>query len=127
MEWVLTMVLVLQAHLPSQNGNTEPSPLRSTGLAFETNNKWFASSAGDRDIKIGDIATDSLRFTLAGHNSTVRGLAVTPRRPDLSSCGEDKMVKFCDLETNKVIRHYHGHLGGVCTLALHPCLAYFTE
>jgi len=27
------------------------------------------------------------------------------------------MVKCWDLETNKVIRHYHGHLSGVYSLA----------
>jgi len=30
------------------------------------------------------------------------------------------MVKCWDLEQNKVIRHYHGHLSGVYSLALHP-------
>jgi len=34
--------------------------------------------------------------------------------------GQDGQV--LDLETNKVIRHYHGHLSGVYTLALHPTL-----
>ena len=38
------------------------------------------------------------------------------------SAGEDKMVKCWDLEYNKVIRHYHGHLSGVYSLALHPAL-----
>eukprot|EP01017_Pseudomicrothorax_dubius_P030250 TRINITY_DN3757_c0_g1_i4.p1 TRINITY_DN3757_c0_g1~~TRINITY_DN3757_c0_g1_i4.p1 ORF type:complete len:268 (-),score=59.20 TRINITY_DN3757_c0_g1_i4:51-815(-) len=37
-------------------------------------------------------------------------------------CGEDKMVKCWDLETNKVVRDYHGHLSGVYSLALHPTL-----
>jgi pleiotropic regulator 1 len=32
------------------------------------------------------------------------------------------MVKCWDLETNKVIRHYHGHLSGVYSLSLHPTL-----
>lgn len=32
------------------------------------------------------------------------------------------MVKCWDLEYNKVIRHYHGHLSGVYSLALHPTL-----
>ena len=91
-------------------------------LAVEPENKWFASGAGDRTIKIWDLATGSLRLTLTGHISTVRGLAVSPRHPYLFSCGEDKMVKCWDLETNKVIRHYHGHLSGVYTLALHPTL-----
>jgi pleiotropic regulator 1 len=91
-------------------------------LAVEPNNQWFASGAGDRTIKIWDLATGNLRLTLTGHISTVRGLAVSPRHPYLFSCGEDKMVKCWDLETNKVIRHYHGHLSGVYTLALHPTL-----
>lgn len=91
-------------------------------LAVEPDNKWFASGAGDRTIKIWDLATGTLRLTLTGHISTVRGLAVSPRHPYLFSCGEDKMVKCWDLETNKVIRHYHGHLSGVYTLALHPTL-----
>lgn len=91
-------------------------------LAVEPNNEWFASGAGDRTIKIWNLATGSLRLTLTGHISTVRGLAVSPRHPYLFSCGEDKMVKCWDLETNKVIRHYHGHLSGVYTLALHPRL-----
>lgn len=91
-------------------------------LAVEPNNQWFASGAGDRTIKIWDLATGSLRLTLTGHISTVRGLAVSPRHPYLFSCGEDKMVKCWDLETNKVIRHYHGHLSGVYTLSLHPTL-----
>ncbi|KAF4509719.1 hypothetical protein G6O67_003861 [Ophiocordyceps sinensis] len=91
-------------------------------LAVEPGNKWFASGAGDRTIKIWDLAAGSLLLTLTGHISTVRGLAVSPRHPYLFSCGEDKLVKCWDLETNKVIRHYHGHLSGVYTLSLHPTL-----
>ena len=91
-------------------------------LTVEPNNAWFASGAGDRTIKIWDLATGSLRLTLTGHISTVRGLAVSPRHPYLFSCAEDKMVKCWDLETNKVIRHYHGHLSGVYALSLHPTL-----
>ncbi|QIX02199.1 hypothetical protein AMS68_007716 [Peltaster fructicola] len=91
-------------------------------LAMEPGNEWFASGAGDRTIKIWDLATGRLKLTLTGHISTVRGLAVSPRHPYLFSCGEDKMVKCWDLESNKVIRHYHGHLSGVYTLALHPTL-----
>ncbi|KAI0893963.1 WD40 repeat-like protein [Annulohypoxylon nitens] len=91
-------------------------------LAVEPHNQWFASGAGDRTIKVWDLATGRLRITLTGHIAAVRGLAVSPRHPYLFSCGEDKMVKCWDLETNKVIRHYHGHLSGVCSLSLHPTL-----
>ncbi|KAI2463656.1 WD40 repeat-like protein [Annulohypoxylon bovei var. microspora] len=91
-------------------------------LAVEPHNQWFASGAGDRTIKVWDLATGRLRITLTGHIAAVRGLAVSPRHPYLFSCGEDKMVKCWDLETNKVIRHYHGHLSGVASLSLHPTL-----
>ena len=91
-------------------------------LTVEPGNQWFASGAGDRTIKIWDLASGMLKLTLTGHISTVRGLAVSPRHPYLFSCGEDKKVKCWDLEANKVIRDYHGHLSGVYTLALHPTL-----
>ncbi|KAG5651550.1 pre-mRNA-splicing factor prp46 [Sphagnurus paluster] len=91
-------------------------------VAVEPGNKWFATGAGDRVIKIWDLASGELKLSLTGHISTVRGLAVSPRHPYLFSCGEDKMVKCWDLEANKVIRHYHGHLSGVYSLALHPTL-----
>ncbi|GAA5827410.1 hypothetical protein JCM11251_003798 [Rhodosporidiobolus azoricus] len=91
-------------------------------IAVEPGNKWFATGAGDRVIKIWDLASGELKLSLTGHISTVRGLAVSSRHPYLFSCGEDKMVKCWDLETNKVIRHYHGHLSGVYSLALHPTL-----
>ncbi|KAG8929836.1 pre-mRNA-splicing factor prp46 [Tulasnella sp. 418] len=91
-------------------------------VAVEPGNKWFATGAGDRVVKIWDMASGELKLSLTGHISTVRGLAVSPRHPYLFSCGEDKMVKCWDLESNKVIRHYHGHLSGVYALSLHPTL-----
>src|SRR6202021_1022965 len=111
-------------------------------VAVEPGNQWFCTGAGDRIIKIWDLASGELKLSLTGHISTVRGLAVSPRHPYLFSCGEDKvstrclllvsgslylrysefsqMVKCWDLEANKVIRHYHGHLSGVYSLSLHP-------
>ncbi|KAJ3334310.1 pre-mRNA-splicing factor prp46 [Blyttiomyces sp. JEL0837] len=91
-------------------------------IAVDPSNEWFATGAGDRVIKIWDLASGVLKLTLTGHIASVRGLAVSNRHPYLFSGGEDKMVKCWDLEYNKVIRHYHGHLSGVYSLALHPTL-----
>jgi len=91
-------------------------------VAVEPGNQWFATGAGDRVVKIWDLASGELKLSLTGHISTVRGLAVSSRHPYLFSCAEDKMVKCWDLEANKVIRHYHGHLSGVYSLSLHPTL-----
>ncbi|KAJ3100132.1 pre-mRNA-splicing factor prp46 [Phlyctochytrium planicorne] len=91
-------------------------------VSVDSSNEWFATGAGDRVIKIWDLASGTLKLTLTGHIATVRGLAVSPRHPYLFSAGEDKMVKCWDLEYNKVIRQYHGHLSGVYALSLHPTL-----
>ncbi|EIW71516.1 hypothetical protein TREMEDRAFT_27014 [Tremella mesenterica DSM 1558] len=91
-------------------------------LTVDPGNQWFATGAGDRVIKIWDLASGELKLSLTGHISTIRGLAVSERHPYLFSCAEDKMVKCWDLEVNKVIRHYHGHFSGVYSLSVHPTL-----
>jgi len=98
-------------------------------IAFDpVTNDMFATGGADRVIKIFDLAKacvgaeDALKITLTGHVSPIRGLAFSPRHPYLFSAGEDKMVKCWDLETNQVVRHYHGHLSGVFCLKLHPTL-----
>lgn len=59
--------------------------------AVEPGNQWFATGAGDRVIKIWDLASGELKLSLTGHISTVRGLAISPRHPYLFSAGEDKV------------------------------------
>lgn len=58
---------------------------------MEPGNQWFATGAGDRVIKVWDLASGELKLSLTGHISTVRGLAVSSRHPYLFSCGEDKV------------------------------------
>jgi pleiotropic regulator 1 len=91
-------------------------------ICVEPGNEWFATGAGDRTVKIWDLASGDLKLTLTGHISPVRGIAVSDRHPYMFTVGEDKLVKCWDLETNKVMRHYHGHLSGVYSCALHPTL-----
>ena len=91
-------------------------------IHVEPGNEWFATGAGDRTVKIWDLASGELKLTLTGHISPVRGITVSDRHPYMFTVGEDKLVKCWDLETNKVMRHYHGHLSGVYSCALHPTL-----
>ena len=89
---------------------------------MDPSNEWFATGSADRTIKIWDLASGSLKLTLTGHISHVRGIGVSKTSPYMFSCSEDKQVRCWDLETNRVIRHYHGHLSGVYCLSLHPTL-----
>jgi pleiotropic regulator 1 len=63
-------------------------------VAIEQGNKWFATGAGGRVIKIWNLVSGELRLSLTGHISTVRGLAVSPCHLYLFSCGEDKVCLF---------------------------------
>lgn len=97
-------------------------------------------------LQVWDLASGQLKLTLTGHINSIRGLEVSPRHPYLFSAAEDKkvlctyardsMARTCvrvadvlyvcaigwDLEYNKVIRSYHGHLSGVFSLKIHPTL-----
>lgn len=73
-------------------------------VAVEPGNKWFVSGAGDRVIKVWDLASGELKLSLTGHISTVRGLAVSPRHPYLFSCGEDKVCNIIMLSSQSDFR-----------------------
>ncbi|PSR77743.1 hypothetical protein PHLCEN_2v7727 [Hermanssonia centrifuga] len=90
-------------------------------VAVEPGNKWFATGAGDRVIKIWDLASGELKLSLTGHISTVRGLAVSSRHPYLFSCGEDKMrSRLWDLAAGKTRVTLTHHKKSVRALAIHP-------
>ena len=80
-----------------------------TKVALSLEGKILTLPHSLRCFKIWDLASGTLKLSLTGHVSTVRGVAVSPRQPYLYSCGEDKQVKCWDLEYNKV-GHLHTHL-----------------
>lgn len=91
-------------------------------IDVDPSNEWFATGAGDRTIKIWELASGNLKLTLTGHIEQVMGLTISQKHPYMYSCGLDKQVKCWDLEVNKVIRNYYGHLSGVYSIAQHPIL-----
>ena len=72
--------------------------------------------------QLWDMATGQRKITFTGHIHTVRAICISDRHPYMFSVGDDKKVLCWDLEQNKVIRSYHGHLSGVFSAALHPTL-----
>ncbi|CEQ41182.1 SPOSA6832_02895, partial [Sporobolomyces salmonicolor] len=82
-------------------------------VAVEPGNKWFATGAGDRVIKIWDLASGELKLSLTGHISTVRGLAVSPRHPYLFSCAEDKVW---DMRTKACVHVLTGHTATIASV-----------
>ncbi|XP_063274481.1 pleiotropic regulator 1-like [Prinia subflava] len=89
-------------------------------IAVEPGNRWFVTGSDDRTIKIWDLASGILKLSFKGHNSVVRGVAVSARSPYVFSCGGYGEVQCWDLEYNKIIRHYRGHVTTVYGLDLRP-------
>lgn len=90
-------------------------------------NKWFVTGSADATIKVWDLASSELKATLTGHIMGVRALAVSKKHPYLFSGSEDKTVRCWDLERSNLtsgceIRKYHGHVGGIYAMDLHPAL-----
>lgn len=93
-------------------------------VAVEPGNKWFATGAGDRVIKIWDLASGELKLSLTGHISTVRGLAVSSRHPYLFSCGEDKVCALlCFRAANTQPSYLDGKMLGFGSEQSHPPLS----
>ena len=92
-------------------------------VGVDASNAVFATGGADTTIKVWDLATGSLKITLASqHSHTVRSVQFSPRHAYLFSAGEDKRVRCFDLEYNKVVREYHGHTSAVYSMCLHPSL-----
>jgi len=94
-------------------------------IAVDPSNEWFATGAGDRIIKIWDLASGTLKLSLTGHISAVRGLCISSRHPYLFSAGEDKQIKCWDLASGTLKLSLTGHISavrGLCISSRHPYL-----
>lgn len=73
-----------------------------TALAFSSNGRFLASSAGSGDIFIWNISfcnpADKIA-TLEGHRLAVRAIAWSHHEPKLASGSDDKTVRIWDTDT----------------------------
>ncbi|CAO1617330.1 unnamed protein product [Sympodiomycopsis kandeliae] len=73
----------------------------------------LVSGGCDRDVKVWDLETGELKFTMRGHASTVRCLRVLEGRPIAVSGGRDSTVRVWDISTGRLLRILAGHVNSV--------------
>lgn len=73
----------------------------------------LVSGGCDRDVKVWDLSTGELKFTMHGHGSTVRCLRVLEGRPIAVSGGRDSTVRVWDISTGQLLRVLAGHQNSV--------------
>jgi WD40 repeat protein len=89
-------------------------------VAVSPDGKTFASSSGDRTIKLWDLQTQQLLKTLSGHTAPVDSLAFSPDGQVLVSGGRDKTVKIWNLQAGKLVRSLLGGVEKVQAVAISP-------
>src|SRR5262245_36959596 len=101
-----------------------------TTVEFSPDGKLLAAGVGGGyspqgrplpgEVKVWDVATGKLRFTLKGHKSYVAGLAFTPDGKRLISLDPEGFVKHWDTASGKSLGSYRLALADVVTVGFSP-------
>jgi WD40 repeat protein/tRNA A-37 threonylcarbamoyl transferase component Bud32 len=95
-----------------------------TGVVFFKDGRRFASSSGDRTIRIWEVATGKELARLEAQSNAFPGidsLALCPDQRHLLSGGFDNTICMWDLETGKELYRLEGHTNNhVDSLAVSP-------
>lgn len=87
-------------------------------LLISPDNRLLVSSGSDNLIKLWDLSTGNLLYTLTGHSSWVTALAFSPDGHNLISGGLE-IIEW-ELDSGLMKRIIGNHPYGVCSLAINP-------
>ena len=120
---------------PSQENN-QPSPaIKSVGgwecvgilsghkswvttVAFNPRTSTLVSGSLDDTVKVWDLQTGNIMFTLQGHRRGVNAVAISAKGQVLVSCGDDNTVQVWNLTTGRLLHTLKGHGRGVTSVAI---------
>jgi len=89
-------------------------------IAVSPNGQLVASGTTDGSIKVLDINTGDVLYTLSGHSGPVGALAISPNGRLLVSGSGDNTLKVWDLWSGKLIKMLYGHKAWVYGVAFSP-------
>lgn len=84
-----------------------------------TSGPYLASGSRDKTIKLWDMTTFQLLFTLTGHNNWVRGLIFQPGGKFLLSVSDDKTLRCWELRTRRNNKTLDAHSHFVTSIDMH--------
>lgn len=114
----------LQQSSRNLNGTSEMNSkkqalLHNTQQQQRTSGPYLASGSRDKTIKVWDITTTQLLFTLNGHNNWVRGVIFHPGGKFLLSVSDDKSLRVWELRTRRNNKTLDAHTHFVTSIDMH--------
>lgn len=97
-------------------------------LIFSNRGDLLISGSADKQIKIWNSVTGSLKCTLNGHTDSIKTLAISPCDRFLISGSVDKTIRIWDL-TSPLVNNYiiNGHFKEITNVSITPDGKYFVS
>jgi WD40 repeat protein len=90
-----------------------------TALGFSADGKTLATGGNDKTIKLWDVNTLKIKFTLFGHGDEVTAVAFSPDGGTLASSAREQ-VKLWNIAAQEELTELEGHAGPVDHVAFSP-------
>ncbi len=91
-----------------------------TAVDFNPRTATLVSGSLDDSIKVWNLHTGSLVFTLNGHPRGVNDVAISAKGQVLVSCGDDGTIKVWNLTDGRRLHTLKGHVRDVTSVAIGP-------
>jgi len=88
--------------------------------AISPDGQTVISGSRDKEIKVWNVKTGKLLYSLTGHEGSVLSIAISPDGKTLFSGSEDKTVKVWDLTTQQEVNTLTKYLDAVKSLVISP-------
>jgi eukaryotic-like serine/threonine-protein kinase len=106
---------------PVKNYSSLPGHIHQVyALAFSPTCQLLASASADNTIRLWDIETEQLLFTLTGHQNAVRSVMFSPDGQLLASGSFDNTVKLWEVSTGEALHTFNRHIDSVWSVAFSP-------